>query len=225
MPFVGSTLAVLYNNNIKDSSDFYSLVLSKLCQKQHILVFYYVSIIDSAVYWHGREHMERMKRLPSLHHPSQCWALDEMDFSVHWLNSTYLWLIVVGFHWKECMIWSFLHHLRLNVLLAKVFCHCNLKLMHFTWLNEWVTFSSIGPFPCSHCHTAVCIGAFFLPFKKTTTQHYCIFYSDHYPVHQVEPGQVSLFSSVFTLSLKYYHNLCYWPKFWLQIIQNYFLQP
>lgn len=64
----------------------------------------------------------------------------------------------------------------------------------------------------------------FLHFKKTT-QHYCIYYSDHYPVHQVERGQVSLFSSVFTLSVKYYHNLCYWPKFWLQIIQNYFLQP
>lgn len=44
-------------------------------------------------------------------------------------------------------------------------------------------------------------------------------------MHQVEPGQVSLFSSVFTLSVNYYHNLYYWPKFWLQIIQNYFLQP
>lgn len=49
MPFVGSTLAILYNNN-KDSSDIYSLFLPKLCHKQHLLVFYYVSIIASAVY-------------------------------------------------------------------------------------------------------------------------------------------------------------------------------
>lgn len=158
--FVGSTLVVLYNNKKKIPQIF----TVKLCHKQHILVFYNVSIIASAVYWHGREHMETMKRLQSLHHPFQCSALDEMNFSVHWLNSTYLWLIVVGLHWKECMIWTFLHHLRLTVLLAKVFCHSNLKLMHFSWLNEWLTFSSIGLFPCSHCHTAVCIGAIHICF-------------------------------------------------------------
>lgn len=55
-PFWGVLWLILYNN-MKDSTDFYSLFLPKICHQQHILVFYYVLITDLAVDWHGREHV------------------------------------------------------------------------------------------------------------------------------------------------------------------------